>query len=110
VIVVSKLPNGLDLGDGVVLRKAMLGHEPHQRADATGRERLMGYEITRGVPDWVWERWLKDNARGPIVRNWLVAGFPDEGTVPPELPLVLQEFCVRNRHVRGWTQAPQTSG
>lgn len=98
VIVVCKLPSGLDIG-GFVLRGAMIGHEDHQKASAEGRERVAGYEVTRDVPSDVWERWHRDNRSGPIVRNGLVAGFTDE--------LEMQAWCQAHRNVRGWAKAPQ---
>lgn len=101
MIVVTKLPNGLDLGDGVIVRGAMLGHEDHQKARAPGRERVAGYEVTRGVPDDAWRRWLGENARGPIVQRRLVAGFADGDEQ------AMSEFCWANRAVRGWARAPQ---
>jgi hypothetical protein len=101
LIVASKLPNGLDIG-GFVLRPAMLGHEPHQKARAPGRERIAGYEITRGVPDDLWLRWVMANTSSPIFSLHLVEGFEDgdeEG---------LREFCHAYRNVRGWAQMPQS--
>ena len=98
MIVASKLPSGLDIG-GFVLRSAMLGHEEHQRARAAGRERVAGYEVTRGVPDALWQRWCADNARGPILANCLVAGFPDGD----EQAMI--EWCWAHASVRGWMQA-----
>lgn len=100
-VVASKLPNGLDLGDGVVLKGAMLGHEDHQKANAPDRERIAGFEITRNVPDDVWNRWFADNRNSPIIRNSLVMGFdsPDDQQ--------LNEFCWQNQKVKGWGQATQ---
>lgn len=100
MIVASKLPHGLDIG-GFVLRGAMLGQEEHQRARAPGRERIAGYEITRGVPADIWERWFAQNAKGPIVANRLVAGFTDDDEQG------LAAWCWANQHVRGWQQASQ---
>jgi hypothetical protein len=98
MICASKLPNGLDLG-GFVLRPAMIGHEPNQTATAPYRERIAGYEITRSVPDAVWNEWYGRNASGPIVGNGLVFGSNDYDEVAA--------FCWRNRDVRGWQKAPQ---
>lgn len=98
MIVACKLPNGLDIG-GFVLRGAVLGHEDHQKANAPGRERVAGYEITRDVPDDVWGRWYAENSRGPIVANGLVAGFTDQ--------LEMEAWCHGHRNVRGWAKAPQ---
>ena len=97
MIVASKLPNGLDLG-GFIIKPAMVGHEDHHKARAPGRERIAGYEITRGVPDNIWDRWF--NASSPIVSLRLVAGFKDEDEQG------LNEFCWANSKVRGWMQAP----
>ena len=101
LIVASKLPSGLDIG-GFVLRPAALGHEEHQVARAPGRERIAGYEITRGVPDDAWRRWRSEQQRGPIVQNFLVEGFEDgddEG---------LRAWCWQHAGVRGWARAPQS--
>jgi hypothetical protein len=96
MIVVCKLPSGLDIG-GFLLRGAMVGHEPWQRAVAPGRERIAGYEVTRDVPDSLWQRWRNENANGPIVQRGLVEGFDDE--------LKMQEWCYAHANVRGWGRA-----
>lgn len=79
----------------------MIGHEDHQKARAPGRERIAGYEITRGVPADIWERWFFENARGPIVQNRLIAGFADDDEQG------LAAWCWENQRVRGWSQAAQ---
>ena len=99
--VACKLPNGLNLGNNVVLKGAMIGQE---KANAPNRERVAGYEITRNVPDDVWQRWLGENANSPIIRSKLVMGFRDSGD-----DQLLNEFCWQNAKVRGWSQAPQES-
>ena len=103
MIVASKLPSGLDIG-GFVLRAAVLGHEAHQRASAPGRERIAGYEITRGVPDALWHRWLASNANSPIVAYNVVAGFADDDTDG------LSAWCWAHAKVRGWARATQDGG
>lgn len=105
-VVACKLPNGLNI-EGFVLKGAAIGidrHDQRQR-DEKGRERLGGYEITRGVPASIWESWYKDNKNGPIVQKGLVMGFPDEGN--GQLPLKLQEFCMTHAGVRGDRRAGQ---
>ena len=103
-ICACKLPNGIDLG-GFVIRGAAVGLDKHDSNQLDrSRERLFGYEITRGVPDLIWKRWYADNRNGPIVRNGLVMGFPDAGK---ELPVELQDFCVKHAGVRGNRQAGQ---
>jgi len=100
MIVASKLPSGLDIG-GFVLKPAMIGHEEHQQARASGRERIAGYEITRDVPRHTWECWFADNQRSALITRKLVAGFEDGDEQG------LSTFCWENQHVRGWMQAPQ---
>ena len=100
MICVTKLPNGLDIG-GFVIRGAMIGHESHQTLNAPGRERIGGYEVTRNVPDDIWNRWFGDNSRGEIIRLKMVAGFPDGDDD------ALNAFCWANSRVRGWRQATQ---
>lgn len=99
MIVACKLPHGLFIGDGVIIKGAIIGHEEHQKARAPGRERIAGYEITRGVPADVWERWYSENAHSPIILNQLVAGFADDDNQG------LNTFCWSNRAVRGWGRA-----
>ena len=104
-VVACKLPNGLDINGFVLNGTASVPDGNDQKhIRAPGRERLGGYEITRGVPALVWKRWYKDNASGPIVRNGLVMGFPDEGD---QLPIALQQFCVTHAGVRGDRKAGQ---
>jgi len=98
MIVACKLPSGLDIG-GYVLRGSMIGHEDHQKINTPGRERIGGYEITRDVPDDLWERWLRDNRNSPIVGNHLVHGCADEEE--------LTGWCWAHASVRGWTKASQ---
>lgn len=90
-----KLGNGMSLGEGWYLRGAFVG--PEHPANGAGRERIAGYEITRGVPDAVWERFA--SSAGALLEKNLVFGTNDEQE--------LTEFCWRNRAVRGWMQAPQ---
>lgn len=96
MIVVSKLPNGMRLSDEVVLRPAMIGHEEYQKARAPGRERVAGYEVTRGVPRDVWSEWRGANAASPIIARKLVEGFEDDDEQ------AMNEFCWANNGVRGW--------
>src|ERR1700752_4841185 len=96
MICACKLSNGLNLGDGVVLKGAFIG--PGYPANAPGRERIAGYEITRNVPDHVWERFA--SSAGAILANKLVFGPNDE--------TALSEFCWQNARVRGWMQAPHS--
>ena len=98
MIVASKFSNGLDLG-GYVLRPAMIGHEDSQKAISPGRERIAGYEITRNVPDAIWQRWEQGNKSSPILLNNLVFGTKDEDE--------LNAFCWQNHSVRGWGKAGQ---
>ena len=96
-----KLPNGLNIGGGIILRGAVIGQEEHQLANAPGRERIAGYEITRDIPADIWERWYGENANSPIIHNKLVMGFlkgDDQA---------LNEFCWANVRMRGWRQASQ---
>jgi hypothetical protein len=99
MIVACKLPNGLDIGGAAVLRGSMIGHEDHQRANAPGRERVAGYEITRDVDAAVWARWLRDNRNSPIVGNHLVHGCADYDE--------LVNWCWAHTAVRGWMKASQ---
>ena len=96
MIVACKLPNGLNLGDGVVLKGAFIC--PDHPANEPGRERIAGYEITRGVPDSVWGRFAASARQFFELR--LVFGTDDEQA--------LNEFCWQNRSVRGWMQAPSS--
>ena len=100
-VVASKFPNGLDLG-GFIVRGAMVGHEPWQKARAPGRTRVAGYEITRGVPDEIWQRWYADNRNGPIVQRKVVMGFPEGDD-----DQAMNEWCWANAQIRGWSQASQ---
>jgi hypothetical protein len=58
-VVACRVPNGLDIGSGVVLRGNYVGPEFPAKPvpPAPARERIAGYEITRDVPDDVFERW-----------------------------------------------------
>lgn len=99
MIVASKLPNGVDIG-GFVLKRAILGVDDHLKPNAPGRERIAGYEITRGVPDEIWDRWIRDNANSPIVTGFLVFGTDDE--------TALSQFCWSHSDVKGWSKASQS--
>lgn len=95
--VACRVPNGLDIG-GFVLRgnyvgvahtaDAAAGRSNALAANAPGRERIAGYEITRDVPDAIWERW---SARAQFEASGTVFGTKSEQE--------LSEWCWR--HVRG---------
>lgn len=74
MIVACKIWNGLSI-NGFALKPAVVAPDRL----AAGRERIAGFEITRGVPDHLWEAWYADNRDGPIVRNGLVHGVADTG-------------------------------
>jgi hypothetical protein len=100
MICACKLSWGLDLG-GFVLKRAMLGPEDGHRANEPGRERIAGYEITRGVPDDVWDRWYAANRNSPIVQNAMVFGSNDMVEV--------DSWCRRNKNARGTQRAGQVN-
>ena len=103
MIVACRLSNNLDIG-GFVLRGNYVGvsHTAAAAGDpgngasnslaasAPGRERIAGFEITRNVPDDVWERW---EARGMYEATGVVHGSNDETE--------LAEWCWRNVRSHG---------
>jgi hypothetical protein len=100
MIVCCKLPNGLNIG-GFIIRGAMIGHEDHQLVSAPGRERIASYEITRNVPDDLWQKWYRDNINSPIIQRKLIAGFVDGDDQS------LNQFCWENTRITGWMKATQ---
>lgn len=106
MIVASRLSYKLDIG-GVVLggnyvgvaqtSDAAAGGQNALAAKAPGRERIAGFEITRDVPNDVWERW---EARAAFERTGSVYGSEDEQA--------LTEWCWRNVRAHGHAHgAPQ---
>lgn len=94
MICACRLSNGLDLGGGVVLKGNYAGpeHPAQPGPDRPPRERIAGYEITRDVPDDVWERWLGGGGSA-IVKAGVVFGTNDEQE--------LSEWCWSHRRGHG---------
>lgn len=96
MIVASRLSSKLDIG-GFVIKGNYVG--PDFPANAPTRERIAGCEVTRDVPDAIWERW---EARSAFEDNGVVHGSTDEQE--------LSEWCWRTVRSHGHAHGAPQSG
>lgn len=92
--VASRLSTGLDIG-GFIVKGNFIG--PGFPANTPGRERIAGCEVTRNVPDDVWQSW---EARASFEARGTVYGSQNEQE--------LSEWCWRSVRSHGHAHgAPQ---
>lgn len=94
VWVASKMPNGLVLGDNVVLNKPLRINpldklQPGYQGPAYPI--IAGYALTQ-VPSEAWDRWYNKNRQSDLVKNCIVFGHAEK--------MVVEAWCMHHRAVR----------